>query len=46
MFEDGGRRTEPPIDEKTAHAKLGELALKNDLLEHALGKVGLLSAKR
>ena len=46
VFAEGGRRTEPPVDVKTLHAKIGELALENDFLEHALGKAGLLSAKR
>ena len=46
VFTDSGRRTEPPVDVKTLHAKIGELALENDFLEHALGKAGLLSAKR
>ena len=46
VFTDGGRRTEPPVDVKTLHAKIGELALENDFLEHALGKAGLPSAKR
>ena len=32
--------------EKTLHAKIGELALENDFLSGALGKAGLLSAKR
>ena len=41
-----GRRTEPPVDVKRLHAKIGELTLENDFLEHALGKAGLLSAKR
>ena len=37
----------PVIDVKTLHAKIGELALENDLLSGALGKAGLLpSAKR
>ena len=43
---EGGRRTEPPVDVKTLHAKIGELALENDVLEHALGTAGLLSATR
>lgn len=34
------------IDVKTLHAKIGELALENDFLSGALGKAGLLSAKR
>lgn len=31
---------------KTLHAKIGELTLENDFLEGALGKAGLLSARR
>ena len=44
----GGRRRsgEPAIDLKTLHAKIGELTLENDFLSGALGKAGLLSAKR
>ena len=45
-FAEGGRRTEPPVDVKTRHAKIGDLALENDLLEHALGTAGLRSATR
>ena len=37
---------EKPVDVKTLHAKIGELALENDFLEGALVKAGLLSAKR
>jgi transposase len=36
----------PPVDIKSLHAKIGELTLENDFLEGALGKAGLLSAKR
>ena len=36
----------PAIDMKTLHAKIGELTLENDFLSGALGKAGLLSAKR
>ena len=43
---DGFGSRESPIDVKTLHAKIGELALENDFLEGALNKVGLLSAKR
>ena len=43
---DGSGPKEPPIDVKTLHAKIGELALENDFLEGALTKAGLLSAKR
>jgi transposase len=35
-----------PVDLKTLHAKIGELTLENDFLSGALGKAGLLSAKR
>jgi transposase-like protein len=41
-----GVTIEPSVDVKTLHAKIGELALENDFLERALGKAGLLSAKR
>jgi transposase len=46
LFTPGSHTPEPPVDVKTLHAKIGELALENDFLEHALGKAGLLSAKR
>jgi transposase len=36
----------PAIDVKVLHAKIGELTLENDFLAGALGKAGLLSAKR
>jgi len=36
----------PTVDLKTLHAKIGELTLENDFLSGALGKAGLLSAKR
>jgi transposase-like protein len=37
----------PTVDVKTLHAKIGELTLANDFLEHALGKAGTWpSAKR
>ncbi len=46
----GGSPTEasasPPIDLKVLHAKIGELTLANDFLSGALGKAGMLSAKR
>jgi transposase len=37
---------EPPVDLKTLHGKIGQLALENDFLSGALGKAGLLSAKK
>src|SRR5271157_2933872 len=36
----------PSLDLKSLHAKIGELTLENDFLSGALGKAGLLSAKR
>ena len=38
--------SEPPVDLKALHAKIGRLALENDFLSGALGKAGLLSRKR
>jgi transposase len=48
VFGSGAAGTEaaPAVDLKTLHAKIGELALENDFLSGALGKAGLLSAKR
>lgn len=43
---DGGQSTEPPVDVKTLHAKIGELTLENDFLEGALTKAGLLSERK
>lgn len=43
---DGGSVADEPIDLAPLHAKIGQLALENDFLEHALTKAGLLSAKR
>jgi transposase-like protein len=36
----------PVVDVKVLHAKIGELALENDFLSGALGKAGLLGARR
>jgi transposase len=36
----------PAGDLKSLHAKIGELTLENDFLAGALGKAGMLSAKR
>ncbi len=38
--------SEPPVDVKTLHAKIGQLTLENVFLSGALTKSGLLSAKR
>ena len=46
VFEGGAKSSEPPVDLKALHAKIGQLALENDFLEGALSKAGLLSAKR
>ena len=46
VFGEGGWKAEPPVDVQPLHAKIGELTLENDFLERALGKAGLLSAKR
>jgi transposase-like protein len=48
VFGCGAASTEvtPAVDLKTLHAKIGELALENDFLAGALGKAGMLSAKR
>jgi transposase len=40
------RETAPAVDLKALHAKIGELTLENDFLAGALGKAGLLGAKR
>ena len=42
----GAGANTPPVDVKSLHAKIGELTLENDFLEGALGKAGLLSARR
>lgn len=36
----------PVVDVTRLHAKIGELTLENDFLSGALGKAGLLSARR
>lgn len=41
-----GAAAAPAVDLKTLHAKIGELTLENDFLAGALGKAGMLSAKR
>ena len=47
VFSSGASRAEAgPVDLKALHAKIGELTLENDFLEGALGKAGLLSARR
>jgi transposase-like protein len=41
-----GDSQKPAVDLTVLHAKIGELTLENDFLSGALGKAGLLSAKR
>ena len=38
-----GKASEPEVDLKTLHAKIGELTLENDFLSAALGKARHLS---
>ena len=42
----GAPVNEPPVDLKTLHTEIGQLAPENDCLSGALGKAGLLSAKK
>ena len=42
----GSGSSEPEVDVKSLHAKIGQLTLENDFLEGALTKAGLLSAKK
>lgn len=44
--QDKAGSSEPMVDLKALHAKIGELALENDFLSGALNKAGLLSAKK
>ena len=46
MFGSEQAPAEPAVDVTVLHAKIGELTLTNDFLSGALGKAGLLSAKR
>ena len=46
VFGNGNGVAHPTVDVKSLHAKIGALTLENDFLEGALGKAGLLSAKR
>ena len=41
----GGADPPKPVDLQPLHAKIGQLTLENDFLEHALTKAGLLSAR-
>jgi transposase-like protein len=46
VFGSEPRAASTAVDVTTLHAKIGELTLANDFLAGALGKAGLLSAKR
>ena len=46
VFGGASAPSEPPVDLKALHAKIGQLALENDFLEGALTKAGLLSARK
>ncbi len=46
LFGSGRAGSEPAVDLRMLHAKIGELTLQNDFLSGALNKAGLLSAKR
>lgn len=41
-----GKESEPAVDLKTLHAKIGQLTLEHAFLSASLGKVGHPSAKR
>ena len=45
VFAGKGASDEQAVDLGPLHAKIGQLTLENDFLEHALTKAGLLSAK-
>jgi transposase len=40
------KKAESGTDVKELHAKIGQLAIENDFLSHALGRIGEPSAKR
>jgi transposase len=42
----GAQSNVVPVDLKPLHAKIGQLTLENDFLEHVLSKAGLLSVKK
>ena len=45
VFGDSPGKTDEP-EVKTMQAKIGQLTLENDFLEHALTKAGLLNARK
>ena len=46
LFGSEPKSAAPAVDVKTLHAKIGQLALENDFLAGALGRIGDASAKR
>jgi transposase-like protein len=46
VFATAAEKREAGPDIKTLHAKIGQLALENDFLSGALGRIGDASAKR
>ena len=46
VFATAAEKREHGHDIKTLHAKIGQLALENDFLSGALGRIGDASAKR
>lgn len=46
VFATAAEKRESGPDVKTLHAKIGQLALENDFLSGALGRIGDASAKR
>jgi transposase len=46
VFASAAEKRETGPDIKTLHAKIGQLALENDFLSGALGRIGDASAKR
>ena len=46
VFATAAEKREPGTDIKTLQAKIGQLALENDFLSGALGRIGDASAKR
>jgi transposase len=41
-----GKKVDEGPDVKELHAKIGQLAMENDFLSHALGRIGEPSAKK
>ena len=46
VFDAGSAKPNQALDIKELHAKIGQLALENDFLERALGRIDDASARR